>query len=117
MSVADVNCATISTGKMNSNREPITPTTDLTKWRLHCEKGRQTWEYDEADRCARGPNFIEKHALGLNMVGCYPNVVVERLVTVDQAVTFKRNHNVTHPVRNVTVQLLCFMMVSTLISG
>lgn len=49
-------------------REPIGPATDLTKWRLHCKKGRQTWEYDEENKFGRGPSFIEKNALGLDTV-------------------------------------------------
>ena len=50
------------------HREPIGPVTDVTKWRLRCEKGRQTWEYDDLGSSKRAQNFIEKHALGIDTV-------------------------------------------------
>ena len=50
------------------HRESIGPVTDVTKWRLRCEKGRQIWEYDELGNSKRDQNFIEKHALGLDTV-------------------------------------------------
>ena len=50
-------------------RDFIGPLTDITKWRLVCERGRQTWEYDELASYGRQQNFIEKHALGLDTVG------------------------------------------------
>ena len=46
----------------------VGPVTDVTKWRLHCEKGRQIWEYDELGISKRDQNFIEKHALGMDTV-------------------------------------------------
>ena len=49
-------------------RDPIGPLTDITKWRLHCDRGRQTWEYDELDNSGREQNFIEKHSLGMDTV-------------------------------------------------
>lgn len=49
-------------------RDLIGPVTNVTKWRLHCEKGRQTWEYDELGNSKREQNFIEKHALGMDTV-------------------------------------------------
>lgn len=56
-------------------RDPIGPVTDVTKWRLHCERGRQAWEYDELDKSGRTQNFIEKHALGMDTV-CVPVLCV-----------------------------------------
>ena len=50
------------------HRGSIGPVTDVTKWRLRCEKGRQTWEYDELGNSKRDQSFIEKHALGLDTV-------------------------------------------------
>lgn len=48
---------------------PVGPATDLTKWRLHCEKGRQRWFYEEEQgEGSREQNFIECHSLGLDMV-------------------------------------------------
>ena len=49
-------------------RGPVGPLTDVTKWRLRCERGRQTWEYDELGESGREQNFIEKHALGMDTV-------------------------------------------------
>ena len=50
--------------------------TDLTKWRLTNERGRQTWLYDENGESGRESNFIEKHSLGLDTVG--PTIYVSK---------------------------------------
>jgi lanosterol synthase len=42
------------------------PATDLEKWRLVSEGGRQTWFYDEDNSFNRSSNFIERHSLGLD---------------------------------------------------
>ena len=42
--------------------------TDLTKWRLKNERGRQTWWYDADGDFGRESNFIEMHLLGLDTV-------------------------------------------------
>ena len=65
-----VNMATPTAAQEGTKmyREPIGPVTDVTKWRLCCEKGRQTWEYDELGNSKRDQNFIEKHALGMDIV-------------------------------------------------
>ena len=47
---------------------PVGPVTDLTKWRLTSVRGRQTWSYDEEGASGREPNFIERHAVGLDTV-------------------------------------------------
>ena len=44
------------------------PATDLEKWRLVSEGGRQTWFYDEDNSFNRSSNFIERHSLGLDTV-------------------------------------------------
>lgn len=49
------------------------PATDLTKWRLLCERGRQRWIYQDGEAGeqmvgARNQNFIELHSLGLDTV-------------------------------------------------
>ena len=54
--------------KQLQKHERVGPATDLTKWRLTNERGRQTWEYDEHGLSAREPNFVERHALGLDLV-------------------------------------------------
>ena len=42
--------------------------TDLKRWSLVNERGRQTWFYDEENSFERDSNFIEKHSLGLDTV-------------------------------------------------
>ena len=44
--------------------------TDLHRWRLKCERGRQTWNYDHEGCSGREPNLVERHALGLDTVRC-----------------------------------------------
>ena len=45
------------------------PATDLSRWRLHCERGRQTWAYlEEGEGDHREQDFIERHSLGLDTV-------------------------------------------------
>ena len=56
---------------MSAGGRRVAPVTDLTKWRLTNERGRQTWRYDDeegAGSSGRGPNFVERHALGLDTV-------------------------------------------------
>ena len=50
------------------SQQRVGPVTDLTCWRLANERGRQTWEYDEQGHSGREPNFVERHALGLDIV-------------------------------------------------
>ena len=52
--------------KMSKDRTKAA--TDLKKWRLVNERGRQTWFYDEDNSFERDSNFIEKHSLGLDTV-------------------------------------------------
>ncbi|XP_076460564.1 lanosterol synthase-like isoform X2 [Babylonia areolata] len=42
------------------------PATDLTKWRLTCEGGRQVWSYVDDDKHPRPQTLLEKHSLGLD---------------------------------------------------
>jgi len=46
------------------------PATDLTRWRLTCVEGRQTWRYISAvgDEQEHEQTFLEKHFLGLDTV-------------------------------------------------
>jgi hypothetical protein len=51
----------------------VGPATDLSKWRLHCDRGRQTWEYLEEEGVEnREQSFIERHSLGLDTVRNIP---------------------------------------------
>lgn len=54
----------------SSKEAPVGPATDLTKWRLHCERGRQVWVYGEGkgEEPVREQSFIERHSLGLDTV-------------------------------------------------
>lgn len=49
------------------------PATDLTRWRLKCEGGRQVWSYVADGESARPQTLLEKHSLGLSTVSvnCY----------------------------------------------
>lgn len=42
------------------------PATDLGRWRLSCERGRQTWTYLQDERAGRAQTGLEAHALGLD---------------------------------------------------
>lgn len=44
------------------------PATDLSKWRLRCDRGRQTWEYLGEEEEESEQSFIERHSLGLDTV-------------------------------------------------
>ena len=54
-------------GETESKRSVIS-STDLTKWRLKNERGRQTWWYDVRGEFGRDSNFVELHSLGLATV-------------------------------------------------
>ncbi len=71
-------------------KEPVGPATDLSRWRLQCERGRQRWVYleeeveEEGGRGgiegeqrggAREQSLFEKHNLGLDTVSFNDNVV------------------------------------------
>ncbi|KAL8561846.1 hypothetical protein ACOMHN_046971 [Nucella lapillus] len=51
------------------------PATDLTRWRLRCEGGRQVWTY-LADDGTPGPpqTLLEKHSLGLDTTSLAPSL-------------------------------------------
>lgn len=46
------------------------PATDLTRWRLKCDGGRQSWHYLESEKdCIEWPQTIlDKHSVGLPIV-------------------------------------------------
>jgi len=52
----------------------VGPATDLTRWRLTSERGRQTWVYLEEGEEGREQSFIERHSLGLDTVRRYLHV-------------------------------------------
>ncbi|XP_004602367.1 lanosterol synthase [Sorex araneus] len=46
---------------------PTPPATDLGRWRLKCERGRQTWTYLQEDgEAGRAQTALEAHSLGLD---------------------------------------------------
>ena len=46
------------------------PVTDLSRWRLICVAGRQTWHYvPEGETPEREQTMLERHSLGLDTVG------------------------------------------------
>lgn len=45
------------------------PATDLSRWRLSNERGRQVWTYFQEDEPGRGQTALEVHSLGLDTVG------------------------------------------------
>lgn len=45
------------------------PATDLSRWRLSNERGRQVWTYFQEDDPGRGQTALEAHSLGLDTVG------------------------------------------------
>ena len=49
-------------------RRNVIAATDLSKWRLKNERGRQTWWYDADGVFDRDSNFLERHSLGLDTV-------------------------------------------------
>lgn len=54
----------------------VGPATDLSRWRLRCERGRQTWAYLEEGEEDGEQSFIELHSLGMDTVrrrwgGCH----------------------------------------------
>lgn len=51
-----------------SEKTNVITSTDLTKWRLKNERGRQTWWYDVNGDFERDSNFPELHSLGLDTV-------------------------------------------------
>ena len=52
-------------------KKNVIASTDLTKWRLKNERGRQTWWYDVSGEFGRDSNFAELHSLGLDTVSQY----------------------------------------------
>ena len=49
-------------------KENVIVASDLSKWRLKNERGRQTWWYDADGEFDRDSNFLERHSLGLDTV-------------------------------------------------
>lgn len=45
------------------------PATDLSRWRLSNERGRQVWTYSQEDDPGRAQTALEAHSLGLDTVG------------------------------------------------
>ena len=53
---------------METKKQNVISSTDLSKWRLKNERGRQTWWYDVNGEFGRDSNFVELHSLGLDTV-------------------------------------------------
>ena len=53
---------------VSGTQENVIAATDLSKWRLKNERGRQTWWYDADGEFGRDSNFLERHSLGLDTV-------------------------------------------------
>ena len=51
-----------------TKKRHVIASTDLSKWRLKNERGRQTWWYDAKGEFERDSNFVELHSLGLDTV-------------------------------------------------
>ena len=65
----------IMVDRLASSSKSSGNSTDLHRWRLKCERGRQTWDYDHEGRSGREPNLVERHALGLDTVKCTISLV------------------------------------------
>ncbi|XP_068090221.1 lanosterol synthase [Hyperolius riggenbachi] len=50
------------------------PVTDLTRWRLTCTEGRQTWRYVEEPENERPQTALEAHSLGLSTSELLPDL-------------------------------------------
>ena len=53
---------------VSETKENVIAASDLSKWRLKNERGRQTWWYDADGEFGRDSNFLERHSLGLDTV-------------------------------------------------
>ena len=60
----------LANGFANGLTEPQDERTDLTRWRLRDDRGRQTWHYLETDQgIEQWPQSLaDKHFLGLQLV-------------------------------------------------
>ncbi|XP_032947636.1 lanosterol synthase [Rhinolophus ferrumequinum] len=52
------------------------PATDLSRWRLSNERGRQVWTYFQEDEPGRGQTALEAHSLGLDTISKTINMLV-----------------------------------------
>ena len=57
-------------GAATVEANPIDPETDISRWRLRDERGRQTWHYLESDKEAEDwpQSIVDRHHLGLPVV-------------------------------------------------
>jgi len=53
--------------------------TDLTKWKLTVERGRQVWKYDPNQK-ADAQMLYDKYFLDLDMVCLYPYTLLSKIV-------------------------------------
>ena len=58
-----------------TKKRHVIASTDLSKWRLKNERGRQTWWYDAKGEFERDSNFAELHSLGLDTVRYMPRTM------------------------------------------
>lgn len=63
-----LNHSPLTHGGKAFREEAVGPVTDLSRWRLRCERGRQTWVYLEEGEEEREQSFIELHSLGMDTV-------------------------------------------------
>ena len=61
-------CGEEMAAEEGEKKRNVISSTDLTKWRLKNERGRQTWWYDVSGDFERESNFAELHSLGLDTV-------------------------------------------------
>ena len=57
-------------GAATVETSPIDPKTDINRWRLRDERGRQTWHYLESDKEVEEwpQSIVDRHHLGLPVV-------------------------------------------------
>ena len=59
------------------------PATDLTRWRLTNDGGRQTWDYVPDDESAeREQTLLERHVLGLDTVSKCTAITVNAVIAI-----------------------------------
>ena len=57
-------------GAATVDANPIDPKTDINRWRLRDERGRQTWHYLKSDKEVQEwpQSIVDRHHLGLPVV-------------------------------------------------
>ena len=84
MSLSEEKCFKYANNLARNRGGPFKtkPATDLTRWRLKCVDGRQTWYYEQTDdKQQREQTFLEKHLIGLGHV-CINSAVEYTSITL-----------------------------------